>query len=305
MKRKVSSLLTALILMISLTSAAFAATAFSDISANPYKNEINYCQAKGYVTGVSPTTFSPDTVLTRGQLAVAWCRFMGYRTSSSLTDITPLTPRSYYDVASFLLYCTGAMNGTSATKFSPDGNITREMLAVIVARSMKLAASDPDAYKDYKDYAAIAPWAAASVSACLNPSNNILRGLYDGDNFEPGKAVTRAELCKVIYNIDKPMHTVTVGPLTGGTITATPTSAHAGETITLTINPDSGKQLVDGSLKYNGTAITGTAFMMPTTDVLITAQFEDIPTSPSPSESPSPSPDESPSPSPDESPSPA
>ena len=77
------------------------------------------------------------------------------------------------------------------------------------------------------------------------------------------------------------VYTVNIGSITGGTITATPTVAAAGETITLTITPDPGMRLTDGSLMYNdGTEswyITGTSFAMPAANVTVTAEFEEIP----------------------------
>jgi hypothetical protein len=67
---------------------------------------------------------------------------------------------------------------------------------------------------------------------------------------------------------------------TGGTITASPTTAKTGDTVNLTITPSTGKQLKAGTLRYNDGsdhAITGTSFTMPATNVTVTAEFEDIP----------------------------
>ncbi|KUO70868.1 MAG: hypothetical protein APF81_08015 [Desulfosporosinus sp. BRH_c37] len=73
-------------------------------------------------------------------------------------------------------------------------------------------------------------------------------------------------------------YTVSIGTLTGGSITASPTSATAGTTINLTITPDLVKQLKAGTLKYNdGTTyqtISGTSFSMPAANVMVTAEFE-------------------------------
>jgi hypothetical protein len=76
-------------------------------------------------------------------------------------------------------------------------------------------------------------------------------------------------------------YTVTVGTFAGGSITASPASAVSGSSITLLITPDSGKQLKAGSLKYNdGTkdvAITNNVFILTDANVIITAEFENIP----------------------------
>jgi len=75
-------------------------------------------------------------------------------------------------------------------------------------------------------------------------------------------------------------YTVSIGVLAGGSITAAPTTTGAGFTVNLTVTPDSGKRLKEGTLKYNdGTNhnIIGTEFTMPTANVIVSAEFEEIP----------------------------
>ena len=80
---------------------------------------------------------------------------------------------------------------------------------------------------------------------------------------------------------DEVKHRVTVVTAPGGTITVSPTEASKGETVTVTVTPDSGKQMVAGSLKYseskaggNVVAISGNSFVMPDADVSVSCQFE-------------------------------
>jgi len=47
-----------------------------------------------------------------------------------------------------------------------------------------------------------------------------------------------------------------------------------GEIVTVTVTPKAGYHLVAGSLKYNGIAIVGTTFVMPSASVTITGDFE-------------------------------
>jgi hypothetical protein len=74
---------------------------------------------------------------------------------------------------------------------------------------------------------------------------------------------------------------VTVGGTTGGSITVDTTSAIAGTTINLTVNPDTGKRLKAGSLKYTDgtteTAINASSFIMPAYNITVTGEFEQIP----------------------------
>jgi uncharacterized repeat protein (TIGR02543 family) len=74
-----------------------------------------------------------------------------------------------------------------------------------------------------------------------------------------------------------PAFDIDISSLTGGSITANPNPAAEGETVNLTISPDSGMILKAGTLKYNdGTdhLITGGSFVMPAADVAVSAEFE-------------------------------
>lgn len=257
---------------LSITAAA-AEFNFTDVPENhPYRAAIEFCYEKEYITGINATTFMPDAKLTRAQFAAIWCRALEIQDENhTFTDITKL--KKYYDNPVIVLHSLGVVNGTSATKFSPDSYITRDQLAVLAKRTFNLGVADKDAYKRYDDYESIPSWARDGVSACINAG--VLEGLYDDHDFGPSEPVTRAEMCKLIYNISIPLYSVTIGELTGGTITASPTKARPGATITLTITPDTGKQLKAGTLKYNDTAIIGNTFTMPAADVVITAEFED------------------------------
>lgn len=273
-KRVLNAFFTLLMLLTVFSNAASAAV-FSDVpDSHPYKSAIDFCQDKGYVLGTTDTTFEPDASLTRGQLATIWCRSLNIlATNHSFNDITSLN--NYYDTPTIVLNSLGIIHGTSATQFSPSASITREQLALITMRTYGLGVADDTAYTQYDDNASISEWARDGISACINA--DVFKNLYDGSSFHPSNAVTRAEICQLIYNLAQPAYFVSIDTLTGGTITADPTVAHAGDTITLTINPDSGKQLKSGTLMCNGTAIQGTTFVMPAEDVAITAEFEDVP----------------------------
>lgn len=77
---------------------------------------------------------------------------------------------------------------------------------------------------------------------------------------------------------------ISVSNINGGTVTATPSPAAAGEEVKLTVTPNDGKKLVAGSLKYSlqsaGAAPVAIdestlTFIMPAGDININAQFED------------------------------
>ena len=73
-------------------------------------------------------------------------------------------------------------------------------------------------------------------------------------------------------------YTVKIADLSGGTITADKSSVVAGETVNLTITPDSGKIYKSGSLKYNDgtkdTVVSG-YLTMPASNIIVSAEFEE------------------------------
>lgn len=72
---------------------------------------------------------------------------------------------------------------------------------------------------------------------------------------------------------DKTEYTITIGKTANGTVKASAEKAKEGTTVTLTVTPDAGYVLKEGSLKYNDTAISGTSFTMPAANVTVTAEF--------------------------------
>ena len=74
-------------------------------------------------------------------------------------------------------------------------------------------------------------------------------------------------------------YTITVTKVTGGEVSVTYDTATAGTPIMITIKPDEGNRLVDGSLTINGKSTAVLSFNMPAEDVVISASFENIPAS--------------------------
>lgn len=73
------------------------------------------------------------------------------------------------------------------------------------------------------------------------------------------------------------LHKITVSQLTGGTLEANPPSAAKGETVNITVKPENGKRLKAGSLLINGEVSDFLSFVMPGGDVVLSAEFEDVP----------------------------
>ncbi len=277
--KKLCALVLCCILSLSLVPQAFAdavvidqplSAGFTDLTGvtGDALEAVHFCFDHGFVKGFSPTRFGPSESLTRGQFAIVWGRVMQLR-QHTFADVPKL--KNWDDAVINVLFALGVVKGASTTRFDAASAVTREQVAVMVARCYDLAATNKDAYKAFGDNADIADWAQASVSACLR--YNLFP--FATTDFKPQQAITRAELCRVIYELHT--YKITIGAMTDGAVTANVRRAAPGDTVSLTVAPESGKRLKADSLKFNTTKVTGTTFVMPAEDVTITAEFEAIP----------------------------
>ena len=92
-----------------------------------------------------------------------------------------------------LLYQTNIINGTTATMFNPNGQVTRGELAAIIFRASGLNVNEdyegPASYTDLSGF-----WGAKEV-AILEEYGLI--DIFNGEKFEPKKPVTREEMAYI------------------------------------------------------------------------------------------------------------
>ena len=86
---------------------------------------------KGITNGTSPTTFSPDDTVTRGQTVTFLHRAAGSPAvnGGSFADVAA---DAYYAPAVQWAVANGITNGTSSTTFSPDAPCTRGQIVTFL-----------------------------------------------------------------------------------------------------------------------------------------------------------------------------
>lgn len=180
---------------------------FSDVPSDAwYAEYVSYLAGKGIVNGKTENTFAPDAQITRAEFVKIIAGVAG-------ADISGSAASGFSDVASDAWYApyvawgvkNGIINGTSATTFNPNGNITREDMATIIKRYTdfaKFTLPTDTAAADFSDSAQISSYAADAVKAMQQA--NIING--KGDNtFAPKDNATRAEACKMLTVLMKMM----------------------------------------------------------------------------------------------------
>lgn len=96
----------------------------------------------------------------------------------------------------------GIVNGVGNNKFNPDGTITRQEAAAMVARAAKIMGLDTSVEDAdevlllFSDGGSVASWAKDSVAWCYESGI-----LADGGSIQPTKAILRCEIAQMIYNM--------------------------------------------------------------------------------------------------------
>ncbi len=114
---------------------------FKDVPANEwYSVPVIWAKDAGVVLGVSATSFDPDGVITREQLATMFYRYSGFK-GYGVTGRADLDgfkdKKSVSDWAGTALswaVCSGLVKGVTETTVEPGSNATREQLAAILQR---------------------------------------------------------------------------------------------------------------------------------------------------------------------------
>ena len=118
-----------------------APSGFSDVPANEwYTDAVAWAKETGVVKGITATTFEPDGLITREQLATMLFRFSS-SAPVSVPERADLTPFSDDEKVSGWAneplgwaVEAGLIKGTDGNRLAPEGDATREQFAAIIER---------------------------------------------------------------------------------------------------------------------------------------------------------------------------
>lgn len=185
------------------------------------------------------------------------------------------------------------------------GNVTQDKdgnFTVVLPASLNQSAIDLLASGKWKTYLVVAPQAKVATAESKDGFDAtywaetgvaLTYSLTKANDYSDSRTLTAIAkngttrnftvTVKKITDADR-TYKIAVANISGGTVTATPSPAAAGEEVKLTVTPNDGKKLVAGSLSYclqsagaksvpiDESSLT---FIMPAGDININAQFED------------------------------
>ena len=178
-------------------------TQFNDTKGHWAKTAIDYVVSKGYFYGLSKTEFGPNKSITRGQFVSVLGRMLN-------VNVNDYKDQNFKDVKSGMYYSpyiawankVGIASGVGQGNFAPDKELTREEMAVMMTKFLKVSGKNLNAKgktNAFKDDAKIQGWAKDSVKEMARLG--LVSGMGDG-NFAPKSPFTRAQVAQVLYNID-------------------------------------------------------------------------------------------------------
>lgn len=179
-------------------------TTFSDVKNHANQTAIEQLASRSIINGMGKGTFAPNKTMTRAEFAAIVTRALGLpaKDTKAFTDVpSSKWYAGYIGTANI----SGIVNGVGSGKFNPDGTITRQEAAAMVARAAKLCGLDPsmdeaatkDMLAQFGDYRSVASWAKKPMAFCY--SVNILD--QSDLNIEPTKAILRCEIAQMLYNM--------------------------------------------------------------------------------------------------------
>ena len=179
-------------------------TTFTDVKNHVNKAAIEELASRGIINGMGKGTFMPNKTMTRAEFAAIITRALGLaaKDTKAFTDV----PSSkWYAGYIGTANSSGIVNGVGSGKFNPDGTITRQEAAAMVARAAKLcgldtamsAAATKDMLAQFGDYRGVASWAKEPLAFCY------AAGILDQSdlNIEPTKAILRCKIAQMLYNM--------------------------------------------------------------------------------------------------------
>lgn len=174
--------------------------AFEDVSDDEwYFNSVWYAYAHGFMTGVSPTRFEPNSTLTRAMAVTILWRMEGKPAVSYDMPFTDVESDVWYTEAVRWAASEGVVKGMNDTTFAPGDEITREQLATILWRYAGKPTSDAD-FSDYIDSDRVSAWAVDALSWCVD--NKVIFGTSP-TTLAPQETATRAQAAAILMRYTK------------------------------------------------------------------------------------------------------
>lgn len=193
MRQKVLAISMVFLMLFNVVGVAFAGA--SDITGHWANKQVKEYLDKGLIKGYADGSFKPDASINRAEFVTLVNSVYGFNLQSEL-NFTDVNAGDWYYKEICKAKAAGYISGYQGGKFLPLKQITREEVAVILSRLLKLPSeAGTDSLNKLKDGERVSNWSRAAVANIL--AGNYMVGYQDG-TFKPGQPISRAEALVVL-----------------------------------------------------------------------------------------------------------
>lgn len=164
---------------------------------------IEVAAAKGIVSGRAEGVYDPSANVTRAEFAKMLVSTFSLYDNNATEGFDDVKDTDWFKSSVAIAYSKGIITGRTATSFDPNAPISRQEMAVMVARTLKLALNEADiadvdaGLSAFSDADGIGD--AYKASAALVVDQGIINGF--AGKFDPQGITTRAQAAVVIKNL--------------------------------------------------------------------------------------------------------
>ena len=137
MRKRILSMVLAIILAVSLCTPAYAAGSnFTDVPyGHTFYDAVMWAVSEGITGGFADGTFRPGAGCTRGQVVTFLARALKGSTSSAYNPFTDVKATDYFYDAVLWAVKNDVTTGLSATSFGPNSGCTRGQIVTFLYRA--------------------------------------------------------------------------------------------------------------------------------------------------------------------------
>lgn len=168
---------------------------FEDIQGHWAQSNIERMANKLIVYGSADGMFDPNRTVTRAEFVAMLVRALGLAEKPQLSSYSDVGPNEiWYAGAIGSASAAGLIEGYADGSFRPDARITREQMAVMLARAARYAGElppkDASTLESFSDYAQVSDWAKGATADLL--AAGMIEGVEKAA-FAPQALATRAQ----------------------------------------------------------------------------------------------------------------
>lgn len=170
-------------------------------------NPIEYVLEYGLLSGTGGSSFNPNGSMTRSMLVNVLWRIAGKPECHSQNLFSDVQENAWYTTAVLWASENRIASGVGNGRFNPNGDVTREQIAVILCNFTSWRQNDVSSLEnitEFSDYRAVSDWAVNAMSWAY--AHQIISGQANGGTvlLNPTGKATRAEVSSILMRYMKP-----------------------------------------------------------------------------------------------------